>query len=271
MVRPVVKAKSSKRVEQLVHLRDWIKDRILAWAESVVAYFAKNDHQGKKFGASIQGGTRATTWGGEGDEIVFEVDKRVGRGFWGVVYRVKIDKYPKDLVDDFPILFKADGSPREDLVIKFNNNIPWLSKMFEKATREEVEQTKLFVDALRGDPIEGTEILFAKTGDNPFLIKPFNPAWGLSRMAKEQDQITEEQVVALKRDIFDKAIRLYVEGGLGLDIKVENLVWDPVKKKFMMYEATMTPNNNNYFIRDGFEGYLNMLRLALARYREAIQ
>ena len=44
---------------------------------------------------------------------------------------------------------------------------------------------------------------------------------------------------------------------LDLDIKAENIAWDEVNKKFVMYELSFKAKTTGFYIKNGFNGYLN--------------
>lgn len=253
--------------KRLLVVKAEIIDLFLAYAEKSVGYFNKKINSGKIL---------TPKYAKELEKISFEVEKTIGSGFFGIIYKVKIHEFGPDAIHLYPHLF-FNGQARDDLIIKFANRFK-VSKalkvfkidIWDKALKAEKEETMQFLSTLEQNGmgmIHGSEILFNEaTGDLPYLIKPLVTGHDVKALAKEQSKLSGIQIKRLEEDIFHKTLKLHEFIGIHLDLKVENLIWDPVTEHWSMYELTQTIGNNNTFVANGFEGYVNMVRVALKRY-----
>ena len=109
------------------------------------------------------------------------------------------------------------------------------------------------------------DIEFTGETEEPFLIKKFLKADSVQDLAKIQDQLNAEQAVALERDIYKMAEKVLKDLGANLDIKAENVAWDPVNKRFVMYELSLK-QGKSFFLTNGFKGYLDYFKSRMGVY-----
>jgi hypothetical protein len=150
-------------------------------------------------------------------------------------------------------------------VVKFPHQIPWpfpqSTNPWKRAVLSEADQTSTIQKALGSDQIDGTAILFAGHGSEPFLIKPFMQGHDVKALARQQADLTLLQVERLEADIFSPAQRLAEKHGVYLDIKPENLAWQEERQRWGMYELTTLPRQiRGFFLAGGFPGYLANVR-----------
>lgn len=239
--------------DKIIKLKAYVKSKITTFEEFFVGLFARDEYFGKVVSIGIDGK--------EGKDIVFSVEKYIGSGFFGVVHKIKIHSLSNDTRTKFPGLLLA-GSYRNDLVVKFPHNVPLLDKfpsfnLFDRSIIKEADELNKIKSIVTTFEQTGADIIFHGNGEKPFLIKQFVTASSIQNLAKNSTSLTAEQQSALKRDIFDMALMVDEKIKMDLDIKAENIAWDPDGKKFIMYEMSMKTKTTGFYIKDGFDGYLD--------------
>lgn len=254
-------------IEDVPHnIKQIIKIRILDFLESMVQAFSVSRYEGKII----------TMSSGEGQ---LKVGKRIGAGFWGVVYEVEpvgdLLRHWREVGLEYSNL-EARHRRGEKLIIKFPHQFPinlpdWINPWNWALKREYKEFTTVMSLMMNGDRISAAEILMRSkvlSDDVPFLVKP-----RLNVLTtKEQGRVyprgmTFEQKESLRIDIFEKYLLLKRQYGIHVDIKPNNIGWDPVKKKYVMYELTLLSSGARDFFGESFNEYLDLYSLSIDRQR----
>ncbi len=248
--------------EKISNLKAYVKSKITSFEEFFVGLFARDEYFGKIVAVDLDGNP--------GKDIVFTVERYIGSGFFGVVHQIKIQSMSAEAKTKFPTLLSA-GNFRTDLVVKFPHNISLLNHLprfnvFDKSIIKEANELDKIKSIVTSFEQAGADILFNGKTDKPFLIKQFVTASSVQKIAKSTLSLTEEQRLALKRDIFDMAVVVDKKLQKDLDIKAENIAWDEAGKRFIMYEMGMKTKTTGFYIKDGFEGYVNYVNQRLHYY-----
>lgn len=248
-------AASLKQVvqEKISTLKAYVKSKITSFEEFFVGLIARDEYFGKVVSVGLDGNP--------GNDIVFSVEKYIGSGFFGVVHKIKIQSMSQEARLKFPSLIQG-GNFRGDLVVKFPHHVPLLNRLpslniFDQSILKESDELDKIKSIVTAFEQSGADILFSGRGGNPFLIKQFVTASSIQSLAKGATKLSEEQKIALKRDIFDMAVMVDRKIKMDLDIKAENVAWDAENKRFIMYEMGMKTKTTGFYIKDGFDGYLN--------------
>lgn len=247
---------------QKARFKAYVKSMTTSLEEFLVNLIARDAFVGKKISVDLNGNP--------GSDVEFLVEKHVGAGFFGVVHRIKIISLSSEAKAKFPS-FMQNGNYRSDLVVKFPHHVPLLNALprfniFDQSIIKEADEINKIKDIVTAFDQAGADILFAGRGKNPFLIKQFVTASSVQNLAKNSTQLNAEQLTALKRDIFDLAKKVEERLQLDLDIKAENIAWDAVHKRFIMYEMSIKAKTTGFYIKDGFDGYKNYFQERLKYY-----
>jgi hypothetical protein len=250
-VLPVIVKKSLQ--DHVNDFRAYVMSKITTLEEMFVNLIARDAYKGQKIKLGLDGL--------KGDDIEFEVKDFIGSGFFGVVHKVKIKEMSDAAKKAFPD-FMVEGEFRKDLVVKFPHNIPMLNhfpsfNIFDQTIvkeNDEISKLKMIIDEFNQD---AADVIFKGTTERPFLLKKLVKASSIQSLAKMGTKLTDDQVKALKRDIFEMATTVADRMKLDLDIKAENIAWDEVNKKFVMYELSFKAKTTGFYIKNGFNGYLN--------------
>jgi len=250
-VLPIVVKKSLQ--DHINDFRAYVMSKITTLEEIFVNLIARDAYKGQKIKLGLDGL--------KGDDIEFEVKDFIGSGFFGVVHKVKIKEMSEAAKKAFPDLIE-NGEYRKDLVVKFPHNVPMLNhfpsfNIFDQTIvkeNDEISKLKMIIDEFNQD---AADVIFKGTTERPFLLKKLVKASSIQSLAKMNTKLSDEQVKALKRDIFDMAMTVADKMKLDLDIKAENIAWDEVNKKFVMYELSFKAKTTGFYINNGFNGYLN--------------
>lgn len=249
-ILPVVTKKSIQ--DHVNDFKAYVMSKITSLEEFFVSLIARDAYKGQKIKLGLDGL--------KGDDIEFEVSDFIGSGFFGVVHKLKLKKMSDAAKKAFPQLLD-NGEVRKDLVVKFPHNVPMLSNLpsfnvFDQTIVKENDEIKRLKDIIEEFNQDAADILFKGTGDRPFLIKKLVKAQSIQTMSKVSKTLSAEQLVALKRDIYDMAMRVSERMKLDLDIKAENIAWDDINKKFIMYELSFKAKTTGFYINNGFDGYV---------------
>jgi hypothetical protein len=230
-------------------LKSYLKVRVTTVSEGAVNIFSRDNYQGQKIALGVDGLP--------GKDLMITVGDIVGSGTMGIVHHVKIYSMSKAAQKAFPHLVN-----QHDLVVKMPHNVPILKYLpgediFNSAIiREDSDLAKL-KDIVQQFEQNAADVLFKGTaGDRPFLIKRFISSKSIQSLSDISNQLTPLQASALERDIYNMAKVVKERTGQDLDIKAENIAWDSVNKKFIMYELSIK-KSSSFFLDDGFEGYLS--------------
>ncbi len=256
-VLPIVKKKTLS--DHISDFKAFLMSRITTLEEFFVGLIARDSYKGKVMSIGLNGGV--------GDDIVFEVTDFIGSGFFGVVHKVKITSMSEKARSIYSHLL-TDGKIREDLVVKFPHNVPLLNKLpsiniFDQTIIKESDEMVKLKDIVTHYEQSAADILVNGRIEKPFLIKRMVKASSIQNLSKSMVKLSDEQVLALKRDIYDMAIAVSKDMDLDLDIKAENIAWDFINKKFVMYEMSIKRKTTGFYIKNGFDGYLNYVNQRL--------
>jgi len=240
-------------------LKSYLMSKITTLEEFFVSLIARDEYLGKRFGLNLKGE--------RGEDLVIEVSDFIGSGFFGVVHKIKIVSMSEEAKLKYKKLIVGDIY-RDDLVVKFPHNVPLLNKfpeanIFDRTILKENDEIIELKSIIEEFEQNAADILTSGTDVKPFLIKQLVKAESIQSLSKLGTKLSKEQEVALKRDIFDMAIAVSKKMNLDLDIKAENIAWDAVNKKFVMYELSIKAKTTGFYIKDGFEGYLNYVNQRL--------
>lgn len=250
-VLPIAVKKSLQ--DHVNDFRAYVMSKITTLEEMFVNLIARDAYKGQKIKLGLDGF--------KGDDIEFEVKDFIGSGFFGVVHKVKIKEMSDAAKKAFPD-FMVEGEYRKDLVVKFSHNVPMLNhfpsfNIFDQTIvkeNDEISKLKMIIDEFNQD---AADVIYKGTTERPFLLKKLVKASSIQSLAKMGTKLTDDQVKALKRDIFEMATTVADRMKLDLDIKAENIAWDEVNKKFVMYELSFKAKTTGFYIKNGFNGYLN--------------
>ncbi len=241
--------------------KTFLKARKTSLSQGVVNLFARDRYLAQVIGVGIDGKA--------GQDFVFEVSDFVGSGVFGAVHKIKIISMSEKGRSAFSHLL-VNGQFRDDLIVKFPHNVPLLKylsseDMFKKTVLRESDELEKLKDIVEEFNQEAADILLTGKTETPFLIKKFLKADSVQDLAKVQNQLTEEQVLALERDIFKMAEKVLQKLGANLDIKAENVAWDASQKRFVMYELSLK-QGKSFFLNNGFKGYLDYFKSRMGIY-----
>ncbi len=251
----------AKETSRFQKLKAYVKSKITSFEEGLISLIAKNDYQGKRIGLNLIGKA--------GDDFVFEVGEFVGSGFFGAVYKIKVIKTSSQFIKANSEIIKYLESG--ELIVKFPNKVPILDRLpliniFEKSIMSEANSTTKFKGIekiLSGDQ----NILFVGLSPGPFLIKKFLKAQSIQSLAENFSELSEQQVISLKHDVFNKAQEIFEKYNADLDIKAENIAWDETNNRFVFFEVGFKLNPNGFYIKDGFKGYFDYFKQRIEHYR----
>jgi len=241
--------------------KTFLKARKTSLSQGVVNLFARDRYHKQTISIGIDGK--------KGDDLVFEVSDFIGSGVFGAVHKIKIKSMSEKAKKSLSHLLNK-GEFREDLIVKFPHNIPLLKYLpiediFSQTVLRESDELKKLKNIVKEFNQEAADILLTGEAEKPFLIKKFLKAESVQDLAKIQDQLNPEQTAALERDIYKMAEKVLKDLGANLDIKAENVAWDPVNKRFVMYELSLK-QGKSFFLNNGFKGYLDYFKSRMAVY-----
>lgn len=244
----------------MINYKSWIasikayaRAKKATFSEGIIKLFARNDYQGKTITSKLSGSSD--------DDIVFTIADSVGSGFYGSVYKVDFQRISDNAKKTYPELFEFD-KPSTNMVVKFPNDLPLLRHLpsidiFEKSIVKEYDELKPLQEIAKQFGQDEANIVFqGKALNKTYLIKRFIMAHSIQALSKNQKSLTLEQSKALDRDIYQLALAMKQKLNLDLDIKAENLAWEPIKKKFVMYELSVR-QSGGFTYPEGFKGYLD--------------
>jgi hypothetical protein len=233
-------------------LKGYISSLKTGLSSSVVHFFTKNNYANQTISVGIDGKP--------GKDIVFEVQDKIGNGFYGVVYNTKIVSVSQQASFKYPA-FLENGTPSTHLVVKFPNNVPVLhyfpsTNIFNKAILDEQKDFRTLSAAASDFSNSAADIVFnGNSGKNSFLIKNLVTATSFENVARGQVKLTNTQVNSLEDDIYEMAVTIKKKLNLDLDIKAENLAWDEKNKRFVLYELSVR-QSGGFVNNGGFAEYL---------------
>lgn len=250
-------AKSKNLSEYISELTAYIKSRKANFSEGVVNLLARNNYLGAIFGD---------------EEIKFKVGKFIGSGFFGVIHKIEGLEASDALRKSAPQLF-ADGKLRLDLVAKFPQDVPLLSHLpsvdiFNRSIIKENDELVQLKEILKDFDISSADILYMTNyqGKN-VAIKKLVHSESIQTLSKISKTLSKKQSEALKKDIYEMAEVVQKKLNLFLDIKAENIAWDPISERFIMYELSIR-HSDSFVDANGFNGYLNYVNKRLGYYNQ---
>ena len=210
----------------------------LATFEFLSKSISFNRYEGKTYDVDVAG-----------ERFRFKVGAKVGQGVFGIVHHIDVIDAPAHL-------------DRDDLVIKLPNRVPLPMPAFlnpwVRNLNTEIREEQIFQNALaEGESLPGPRMLHAQSGSNPFVIKPFAAGSNLRTLGETQSSLT-----AIQRDatnvLFETAKKLHARTGLAMDLKAENLLWDPETQTMGLYETSSVPRLvSGFFTGRGFDAYVD--------------
>ncbi len=234
-------------------LKSYLMSKITTLEEFFVNLIARDEYLGKAISVNLDGEP--------GEDLVLQVTDFIGSGFFGVVHKVKVVSMSDAAKIKYRKLIGENGY-RDDLVVKFPHNVPLLNRfpeanIFDRTILKENDEIKDLKEIIDQFDQSAADIIAAGNEQKPFLLKQLVKADSIQSLSKLGVKLTKEQETALKRDIFEMAMVVSKKMRLDLDIKAENVAWDAVNKRFIMYELSIKSKATGFYIRNGFEGYLN--------------
>ena len=239
--------------------KGYISSLKTAFSSTVIHFFTRNAYQKEVVSVGLDGKP--------GKDIVFQVEDKIGNGFYGVVHRAKILSVSQQASFKHPE-FIVNGSLSTKLVVKFPNNVPLLHSfpsynIFDRAIVNEKNEFRSLADSAYDFYNKAADIVFSgKHGKVSFLIKNLVEAVSFEKLAQKHPKLTKEQINSLEDDIYELAVSIKKRLNLDLDIKAENLAWDENQKRFILYELSVR-QSGGFVNKGGFDEYLSYVNVRL--------
>ncbi len=129
--------------------------------------------------------------------------------------------------------------------------------IFERSIIKEFNELGPLKEIAQEFGLQDINIIFqGKAFNKTFLVKKLLKAHSIGELSKMQKVLTLAQEKSLENDIYALAVTVKKKLNLDLDIKAENLAWDPSKKRFVMYGLSVR-NSGGFLYPEGFKGYLD--------------
>lgn len=238
--------------EYIDDFKNFLKSRKTTVTEGIVNFFARDRYMNRHIKIGIDGKP--------GSDLEFEVSDFIGSGVFGVVHKLKIISMSDEARRVYAKLLDGEKF-RDDLVVKLPHNLPILrflpvEDVFNKTVIRERDVLVKIQDIVDSFGQSAADVLASGNFEGKtFLIKQFVKASSVQKLVQNSDRLSAVQMKALERDIYKMAEVVREKLGANLDIKAENVAWDEVNQKFIMYELSLKTGPSIY-LNNGFEGYL---------------